>query len=362
MKQYLIEETDIENVVYFLGSGFSAQFELPTIAGFMKAAKRLRKAKKLEEPRSSEVFAEFKRLDSVMRHFHNVDMENIEEVLSILQINSLISDTKFDMMSDFVCEVINKLTRKISPSTKPLDESRWRGEVFGTDRNFYRLGLFVAGLLDCNLALAASRVASERQTTTPRKYDIVTTNYDMLLEDSAEFISKRLANGGVFAFRKGMAQASDRPVLAKLHGCVSTGHIVPPISIKAPEAHNLEAWKLGLDVISKAQHLRFIGFSLQEVDAPVRYLLKAARQGDDPFERIDVLCEDQNQEVEKRFKSFFPPSKVRFRNVNFGVFLSQLESHFIGQSDEPSPADCLEQAWENVMITRNLLPSQVPAG
>lgn len=134
---------------------------------------------------------------------------------------------------------------------------------------------------------------------------------------------------------------------------------MPPTSIKEQGRHSEESWKMALDVLSQAQHLRFIGFSLQEVDSSVRYLLKASCLDADEFETIDVICKDDDGEVQKRFEKFFK-GRVRLRRAKFNDFVSQMYVQFIRDlNPEPSPAQCLEDTHQNFMATKHGNPSMV---
>ena len=104
----------MENITYFLGAGFSAPLGLPVMSDFMRKAKDLYQ----KEPDKYNWFKTIfeyteENLPKILK-FYNSDLNNIEEVLSILEMKKIIfddfSDTEFKR---FIVEVISSFSPKL---------------------------------------------------------------------------------------------------------------------------------------------------------------------------------------------------------------------------------------------------------
>jgi hypothetical protein len=149
---------------------------------------------------------------------------------------------------------------------------------------------------------------------------VVTTNYDLVLESVCEYaqIATPLLSGGEkVAFRRASGKreiGSGKASLAKLHGSVDDCDIVPPTWSKGDTPEYAKPWNLALEVLSEAQEIRIIGYSLPEGDSYVRDLRK-----------VHVVCWDPDNEgqVEERYKRFVKRGFV-FKNMDSSHYLRNL--------------------------------------
>jgi hypothetical protein len=134
-----------------------------------------------------------------------------------------------------------------------------------------------------------------------------------------EFPALEPCQGCEFERDFGREGEPDAPRLIKLHGCVSDGQIIPPTWRKGASDGLARQWAAARDVLSQANHLRVVGYSLPVSDSYVRYLLKATLSGAPHLKSIDVLT--LNPEDEVRYRSFITFRDMRFRTRNAADYL-----------------------------------------
>ena len=109
---------------------------------------------------------------------------------------------------------------------------------------------------------------------------IVTLNYDLIFEKLSQDLARFSPNEGSleFALRSEPVNATDHHLvpLAKLHGSVDADNIIAPTWNKNVARRILEAWRAAHNLLSSANEIRIIGYSLPVADAYIKYLLKSA--------------------------------------------------------------------------------------
>jgi hypothetical protein len=184
-----------------------------------------------------------------------------------------------------------------------------------------------------------------KATHSTRAYDVVTTNYDCVLENACEFINSHCVAREPISFCTRLEDwDGTTPALAKLHGSVAGGHIVPPTWSKGAHPEIAAQWRLAKHVLSRAQHIRFIGYSLPEADSYIKYLLKSAVLDARHLKTIDALCLDTDGAVERRYAAFVKLPRFRYTNRDTFTLLLHFSNHNDPASD---PASILEQAHFN---------------
>jgi SIR2-like domain len=287
----------MDKVVYILGAGFSAPLGLPVISNFIDKAKELYAFDREKYKHFESVFRTVRAMGH-LKTFFNVDLENIEEVLSILQMDEYLGEGKirheFERM---ICDVINYYTPpipRVSPGSLHPD--------FQTQPPNWRLYLyFVASLFQVKLDWGSqdrneSSLALSLWQHPVMQYSVVTLNYDRVLELGLQFIKEHYNPKVPIEFVSERAEAAGATVpLAKLHGCVSTGTIMPPTWNKYLNDKCQPGWELAYALLSEANHVRILGYSLPPSDAYVRYLLKSGLQHAEHLKTIDVACIDSGR-------------------------------------------------------------------
>jgi hypothetical protein len=319
----------MRKVVYLLGAGFSAPLGLPVIGNFYWKAKDLYDG-------NPEVFAHFAQSFSVMESFHrvkmfmNVELENIEEILSILEMKDVLSsEPNRETFSRFICDVIRAYTPKIQllqPVTKGNDRPAFP-DFFGQDNHVLAAyGVFVSQLFGVSSAKRTDDGWTLERGETPVQYSVVSMNYDCVLEMACDWIRREYANDdpGFSFFKPGQLtpRSKGAVMLAKLHGSID-GDIVPPTWNKRIHEHILPAWRAAFTAVAEANEIRFIGYSLPETDSYFRFFLKAAISQSFNLQRVDVLCLGN---VGRRYEELFEGKRLRFRPGNTERYLVNLTS------------------------------------
>jgi hypothetical protein len=116
--------------------------------------------------------------------------------------------------------------------------------------------------------------------------------------------------------------------LAKLHGSADTTAIVAPTWNKSLNKQMKPVWAAAQTMLSQANHLRIIGYSLPRSDSYVQYLLKSAVTSSPHLKTIDVICFDESGSVKERFNEFVRFPYYRFVNARSEVYLRMVfEQH-----------------------------------
>jgi NAD-dependent SIR2 family protein deacetylase len=100
---------NVENVVYITGAGFSRPLGLPLMFDFIEKARDLYNSNKAEYKSFKDIFDSIHGL-SYIKNFYETDLDNIEEVLSILTMAEFTGETTFiSSFQKFIKKVIADL-------------------------------------------------------------------------------------------------------------------------------------------------------------------------------------------------------------------------------------------------------------
>ena len=138
----------------------------------------------------------------------------------------------------------------------------------------------------------------------------------MVLEGFATFLNEKYETNDAVGFSGQILNAPEngKPILAKLHGSVDSGVIIPPTWAKGTHRKIAPVWKKAFEVLENSNQIRFIGYSLPVGDAYIKYLLKAAVVRAQNLKKIDVICLDPYGDVRQRYEDFIKFNFLRFRN------------------------------------------------
>ena len=353
-------ESVTDKVVYLLGAGFSAPLGLPVMSNFLMKSKDMYFLNPEKYGTFKGVFDTIAEM-SVSKNYYDADLFNIEEILSILEMQELVGSGR--LKSDFIRYIIEV----IEHFTPPVEDRRdafpgnWHGFLFSGGSLQAEYGYFVANLhgLQFEMLPNSAGVPVYRKTSHPStSYSVITLNYDMVLESYAQYIERNHQRHHTNEeeapwFHRGPDPAdmvTRRVSLAKLHGSVDTGVIVPPTWNKALNQDLLSSWKLAFKLLTEANHIRIIGYSLPTADAYVKYLLKAAVIHAPHLKSIDVLCLDNLGEVRERYERFIEFNRFRFVS---GSVVDYLKKNYRAHApsghlpyDSPVSMDRLEHAHQ----------------
>lgn len=360
-----------ERVLYLLGAGFSAPLGLPVMSNFLLKSKDQYAEQSEAVPYFQEVFQLVDRL-SKTKNFYETDLFNIEEILSLLEMGAHLRGRRLrQTFLKYLCAVVQYYTPEMrQPQAERLLNNNWYADALG-DGTMGRYGLFGACLLNARIVRHQTgttpgpwgRFTVDRQEAPATRYSVVTLNYDRVLEAIPEAIGSWYH--GALAFAATGAEPDPQwergPYLAKLHGSVHDGEIVPPTWSKGVSTKVVAAWQLAYRLLAEATQIRIIGYSLPVADAYVKYLLRSAAMKSERLKRFDVICLDPDGSVETRYREFVRFPNFRFFASNCMDYLIDLKQAPLGYSSatETLAFDGLEQAHRTFVMSQP--PSQRPA-
>lgn len=306
----------MERVTYVIGAGFSAPLGLPVMSNFLAKSKDLFYNAPESFPDFERVFEEIKWL-SYAKNFYSTDLLNIEEILSIQEMNEFLEGRRLPAdFSKYIIDTIHAYTPKFEEFGRA---SNWYQNVFNRGKSAELLGLFITSILgvafNTDRSLGPTQMISETERKT--RYSIISLNYDMVIENYADFLSKSFGMPGGyqnFLETDGYDPTWEKCNLAKLHGSVHTGDIVPPTWAKGNHPSIVKTWKIANSILKDSNHIRFIGYSLPVADSYLKYLLKSAVIDTPNLKSLDVICMDGDGSVQNRYQDFFALNDFRFKN------------------------------------------------
>ena len=190
----------------------------------------------------------------------------------------------------------------------------------------------------------------------PREHlTLISLNYDTLLDGAIRRAGLRPDYGLDFLYHPESPQDHPAIKLFKLHGSLNWGYcpsclttvyteerrltprwqcptctralealIVPPSPLKVPPSPFLSAlWKKAEWELSRAREIVFIGYSLSDADANIRYLLFRGFFDDEP--RVTVVLDKEAPAVMDRYRRLFPGG-VEFYLGGFEEYLKRCEA------------------------------------
>jgi SIR2-like domain len=364
----------MDNVVYILGAGFSAPLRLPVVSNFLERAKDLYQSNTAKYEHFERVFEGIKKMGYVPLYYQS-DLTNIEEILSILEMERLcgnFSQEETDDFIRFIKDVIEGFTPFVTENAtiynyKWIDKGIYRSrgtsqdwevesacypETDDPDDNWHAYGNFVLRLFHAKLKAVPVEgeypnihrldediphehkptdfeVFCQFDTSPSTNYSVITLNYDMVLENFAEHFSSFTSSEELKFSRPSAGLREGFPMLVKLHGSVDDGTVIPPTWNKSLHPKIEQEWRHAYKLLSSANHICILGYSLPENDAYVRYLLKSSLMETGNLKTIDVVCVDNDGTVKKRYDLFISLKypKYRFINAKVQAFLPFVHSY-----------------------------------
>src|SRR5260221_3672472 len=319
----------MENVVYVIGAGLSQPLGLPVMSNFLTKSKDIHASDLKKYAHFEGVFKTISAM-AVSKNFYKVDLSNIEEILSILSMrNEFGGDGLRQEFEKYIIDVIDASTPQIRGDSSVFDNGSWYSFFWGasqTTQPYY--AAFICNLLNLSVTREKPteqyRFICSTEKNPKFRYSIVTLNYDLVIENYVDYLKKTFeVDEGVNVIRS--LDEYDAPGLrvAKLHGSIDTGKIIPPTSNKLLDEKINPTWKMALKLLSEANYIRFMGYSLPLGDDYIKYLLKAASMEKSHLQNlknIDVVCKDPDKTVKKRYDEFITFTGYRFneRNIDIG--------------------------------------------
>jgi hypothetical protein len=353
----------MERVVYILGAGFSAPLGIPTVANFIDKAKDLYFSSPATYPYFKATIDDIDSLARTLTKFKS-NLDDLEEVLSILQIESEFGGKRtLSRAKRFVRMITDVIEGAMQPLVWTPDLADWHERLVTDEWGLFLC--FIGHLFTLHIEAGPSENARiERPLLTPQhSYDIISLNYDCVLEIGATFIATNSSNHldsiGFARTKEEMTEPDDhrrKPMLVKLHGCCSRGNIVAPTANKGLSKLK-DQWQMAYSILSKANHIRVLGYSLPEGDAAVRYLLKSAVSKSQHLKSFDIICRDPTSKVEGRYNDFLNFAKKQFYGSNVTDYFDNMRpSPINAHNDRSILLHHLQQKHENFVMSARLSP------
>jgi hypothetical protein len=315
----------VDNVLYICGAGFSAPLGLPVMSNFLSRSKDIYYGNRSKYKYFQDVYDVLDGPTKIKNYFH-CDLGNIEEVLSILEVDALINGTGLrDEIINFICDVIREYTPPLEIA--PNMPGNWQGFIFGQPGPWRGYLDFVGNLLRAKM----------HRRSLPQKpffewslnneinyrYAVVTFNYDLVFETCINAFVKTHNSGSIFDPVADDERWSRLKIL-KLHGTVDNNQIIPPTWNKTSYPRVGGDWKEAHELIKEAQHIRFIGYSLPVTDSYATYFLKASIGRSQHLKSIDAIVLDPTGEVKRRYEELISFRPFRFFNISCQQILDRL--------------------------------------
>lgn len=348
-----------DSVVYLFGAGFSAPLGLPLMSDFLVKSKDMFAESPSQYEHFSGVFEAISRM-SVIKNYLHADLSNIEEILSILEIDSFLGGERLsEEFRRYLCDVIEYYTPDIE--RKGSLPGNWHRFAFGQNTPWTGYGYFFANLFNIEVRSGAgdfpTGLAARPDPGATARYAIVTLNYDRIPEIVSDYLNRGGVDSGPHKFARTVADAQNDPdatPLAKLHGSSEKGDIVPPTWSKGTHPEIAPVWDLASNLLKNANHIRIIGYSLPTADAYVRYLLKSAVIETPHLKRIDVIGWDPSGGARRRFDDFVTFPRYRYAEGKTEEYFQQLLDRMMPSRGGPTGRwhDMLEATHEGFMQSR----------
>ena len=271
---------------------------------------------------------------SICKNYFQADLFNIEEVLSILEMeqSSIAEEKDRKRFVRFISEVIKFYTPPLNPTSRKSSSDYWHQNFLDSaedDMPSYWLSYlrFASGLFGLSYYANGDILGLKlpRTDQTEAFYSIITLNYDLILENAAHYLNQSFYSPVEIAFEKDFKGKFERKPgvvpLAKLHGCASSDEIVAPTWNKGVTKSMIPSWDAAFNLLSEANQIRVIGYSLPTSDAYLKYLLKAAVVKAPHLKALDVICLDGDGSTFQRYREFITFKYARFKNADSQSYL-----------------------------------------
>jgi hypothetical protein len=332
----------MERVVYILGAGFSAPLGLPVVADFLVKARDLYFSRREEHKHFDDVLGQVAQL-SMVKNYVEADLFDIEEVFSVLDMEEHLKGeyARSKRLSDFIRSVIVAYTPEISYGA-PTGVNWW-------DMNFGHgpasdHSAFVASLFQLDFTRDRAGAFAATPCETDVRYDVISLNYDTVLEAICTQIASE--RGGLIKFARpgqGSEPEPQQPWLCKLHGSVDDGDLVPPTWRKTSNGPLAAEWRVARQLLAGANHIRILGYSLPASDSYIKYLFKAAFKDSPHLKSVHVVTLDPSGQARARFERFFTFNFFRFKSGDVTEYARQITGAFRQRSRGPYRYDQLER-------------------
>lgn len=332
-----------EHIVYILGAGFSVPAGLPVMQNFLSYSRDMLLDNNGEYKKHGGIFKTIRQMHHA-KGYYNTDLHNIEEILSILQMQAAVSDeksaeAKAKEFEEYIKDVIKHYTPEINIQShqsrslpRPYEVLDWLVKNEYAMLSYIK---FVARLLHLQWVydgvnntvpqVPIENIKYNIEDNPKTIYSIITLNYDMILENCISFIEDHVQP-------ESNANSKLNLNLAKLHGSLDS-ELVPPTWRKHISKQNSKidaALKSAYNFLRNATKIRILGYSMPVSDNYMRYLLESAVIESKNLKQIDIISIDKDGSLIKRYKNFICFNNMRFCNEDIANYLHPPHNDYAG--------------------------------
>ncbi len=309
----------MDKTTYIIGAGFSRAAGLPLMNDFYFRSKDIYPSLNEKEKKSFDIIFDYFDRFSKVKNIMNADFYNIEELLSIIEMDALINANR--KIKKHYLTYLQKVIEHVSQEFNSIRN------VNKITKSYLKFLQDVYGLrIKLNEGLAIDYYIRDENNDN----GIISLNYDLILEQHLEKINsknqpyRKFDDVKFFDFNYGINEKyvnftqevppEDRVLkLAKIHGSINfikrnLPLIVPPTWNKTSAKEMIPVWKLAHDLIAQANKLVFIGYSLPPTDLYVKYLLINGIKNCNNLKKIIVINpppKSGKDVIEERYHKFF---------------------------------------------------------
>src|SRR5262249_8947261 len=267
----------MSHVVYLLGAGFSAPLGLPVMRDFLIKSKDMFAIRPKQYSSFRNIFALINQMGSI-QSYYQADLFNIEEILSILEMDEQIAGKRSRRFARFIADVVSFYTPPDPIADVARFPGNWHERPISENMEWLPYFYFAASLLRIRMRQQLSHDSRtfpvNPDDSNPNVYSIVTLNYDLVFEKLLEYLTSFFPQEGrlEFALRSAPVNTTNHHLvpLAKLHGSVDSNNIIAPTWNKAIARGILEVWTAAHKLLSCANEIRVVGYSLPVADAYIK--------------------------------------------------------------------------------------------
>lgn len=349
----------MERIVYIIGAGFSAPLGLPVMSNFLIKSKDLYYNDTAQYKHFKLVFDTIKEM-SITKNYYDADLLNIEEILSILEIQQNLTGSRIKKsFVKYIIDVVNHYTPEFNKTSEL--PGNWSDFIFCTSTLEKYYGFFVANLFHLQFekkivndyGVQKTEFHCKRDSNSDSIYSIISLNYDLIFEKVTEYLNQNFKVEKEISFSRTslIHPFVDHPHLSKLHGSADLGVIIPPTWNKTLNKKIVYNWKNAYDLLIAANQIRILGYSLPVSDTYVKYLLKAAVIKSPHLKKVDIInLDDEKGSIKKRYDDFIKYKNYRFKKADITDYLKHIHDLYkksLDHNREEAKINQLEKAHED---------------
>jgi hypothetical protein len=340
----------MQKIVYILGAGFSAPFNVPISSEFLDRARDVYQ----KYPK----YSHFKEIIDIVNYYvtkkwYNIDLDNIEDLLSMLEMKRNLENTEDDTkFKKFIVDVVNAYSQTFGKDKRGdvivnTRSQRWDEVLFDfEDRSKNNILAMLSSVFNIKyyinekpkenekLGISIYDVKSVINDYKPLFCNFITLNYDVILENALKYLISFTGLNLKFEDHCDSELNYENVYLAKLHGSVNTDIMLPTWN-KYLNKYMKKTWSLAYKLLSDANKIIIIGYSFPETDTYIRYLLGLAAVNSFNLKNVDIICLDKNDVVLNRYKKYlnFDNGRINFYNARTEEYLRLIYRSRLYSSD-----------------------------